>query len=403
MSNIKKYCLYTVIYNVGYMFCTGSIVQTFLLHIGLSDRQVYLFTSVTLMAQVLMMLVMTFLSSRLRKIKLIGGISYLSFVLMATTFLLLTIWPSLMGKTFTVIIFIVSAISYVGVGLYNVVAYILPYHTIDMADYGKMVGISTALAGGMSFLFSFIYTYVISKIEYMRAMTIFFLFAILCFITTSVTVLSMKEIKKQDPGKKTTKADLVAVFKNPDTYLLLIPNFARGIAGGVITVIAVIGISTKIIDVSTSAWVNAAMQVGLFLGNAVYVGSCKKLSSGTLLIISTLGVCASLPFCVSGGAIMFFAVFTVAYFFRMMNDTAIPVVVSEIIPEEQIGAFTSIRLLVMTGAQSVSALIITPIASAVGYTGLLIFAAVMQALCGLPYYVIYRSKKKQSLKVSEEK
>jgi predicted MFS family arabinose efflux permease len=106
---------------------------------------------------------------------------------------------------------------------------------------------------------------------------------------------------------------------------------------------------------------------------------------------------------VSGGTIAFFAVFTVAYFFRMMNDTAIPVVVSEIIPEEQIGAFTSIRLLVMTGAQSVSALIITPIASAVGYTGLLIFAAVMQALCGIPYYVIYRSKKKQSLQVSEEK
>ena len=69
-------------------------------------------------------------------------------------------------------------------------------------------------------------------------------------------------------------------------------------------------------------------------------------------------------------------------------DTAIPVSITEIIPREQIGAYTSIRMLVFTGAQAVGALIITPIAGFIGYTGLLIFASVLQLICGLSYYFV---------------
>lgn len=93
-----------------------------------------------------------------------------------------------------------------------------------------------------------------------------------------------------------------------------------------------------------------------------------------------------------GGSVWFLVLFFIAYLFRMVVDTAIPVVVTEIIPQNQIGAFTSIRMIVFIGAQAVATLIIMPIVGVVGYNGLMIFAAIMQTVCGVGYYLSARFK-----------
>jgi MFS family permease len=281
----------------------------------------------------------------------------------------------------------------IGGGIHIILGYCLPYFIIDMKEYGKMVGISTAFSGGVSFALSFVHTFCVAKFDYMQVTAWFFILAIVCFILTSIVCLSMKEMNVQVDSVKTKKVDVVDVFKNKDTYLLLLPNFARGLAAGIMNVIAVIGITKGILNEQTSSYVNIVMQVAMLVGNILYVVSCKKISSTTLLIISTIGMCGFLPFCIGKGMVWFLLLFFLAYLFRMICDTVIPVVVTEIIPLEQIGAYTSIRMLVFTGAQAVATLIIVPIVNVVGYTGLLIFAAIMQFLCGVMYYTVAKNKK----------
>ena len=62
MSNIKKYYICTVAYNVGFTFCTGAVMQTFLIQAGFSAEQVYILNSLMQVMQVAMMLALTFLS-----------------------------------------------------------------------------------------------------------------------------------------------------------------------------------------------------------------------------------------------------------------------------------------------------------------------------------------------------
>jgi hypothetical protein len=128
----------------------------------------------------------------------------------------------------------------------------------------------------------------------------------------------------------------------------------------------------------------------MFAGNALYITLYKKIPPKALLLVSTIGVFAFLPFCIHGGLIWFLTAFFIAYLFRMIVDTAIPVVVTEIIPQHQIGAYTSIRMLVFTGAQAVATIIITPLISVIGYTGLLAFAGTMQLVCGVGYWWVAR-------------
>ncbi len=375
-------------YGVGYMFCSGAIMQTFLFSIGFSEENVYLLNSLMQAAQVVMMCAMTFIFGKIKRVKRVISFSYLSLTILATVFLLGAINPDIMGKPYVIAVFVGAGISYVGVGLYSILAYCLPYHTINMEDYGKMTGISVALSGACSFVVSFVHSFIVSKIDYVYAMIWFFAVALACFVLSFFVCSSLKEIENKAQVKNTTKEDMIAVFKNKDTYILLLPNFARGLAAGIMSVIAVIGISQGVLNEQTSSYVNIIMQITMFVANIFYVMAYKKVSTTTLLFISGIGVAVFIPFCMSGGSTLFLIMFLFAYFFRMISDTAIPVVITEIIPPSQIGAYTSIRMLVFTGAQAVATLIITSLTDLIGYTGLMIFAGVMQIFCCTTYYAV---------------
>ena len=394
MSNIKKYCIHTVIYNVGFTFCTGAIMQTFLIQAGFSAQQVYLLNSLMQVMQVAMMLVLTFLSGKIKRVKTVTSISYLSLSLLTVVFLIGAINPELIKHGYVIAVFIVAAISYVGVGLYTILAYCLPYYTIDMKDYGKMTGISTAIGGGASFLMSLAYSILLSKFSYMKTTAAFFVIAIVCFIITSIVCASMRAKTVEASEEDQSRNDVTAVFKNKNTYILLIPNFTRGLSVGIFNVIATIAISTSILNETTSSYVNVILQIATFTGNMFFALAYKKFSTKNLLLLATLGVCVSFPLSLEFGVVGFFCCFAIASFFRFVIDIAIPVIITEIIPEEQIGPYTSIRMLIFTGAQAVATLIITPLNAAIGYTGVLIFATVMLFICGIMYYAVARSIKK---------
>ena len=106
------------------------------------------------------------------------------------------------------------------------------------------------------------------------------------------------------------------------------------------------------------------------------------------MIIATLATSLSLPFVISGGFVAFLLLLFVSLFFLRVVDAAIPTALVRIIPEEQIGAYNSVRMLVFTGSQAVATAIIMPLVGIVGYTGVLIFAAAMQLFCGIGHYLV---------------
>ena len=394
MSNIKKYCIYTTIYNLGFTFCTGTIMQTFLIQAGFLAEQVYILNSLMQIMQVAMMLVLTFLSGKINRVKTVSSISSISLSLLTVVFLMGAINPELIKHGYVIAVFIVAGVSYVGVGLYTILAYCLPYYTIDMKDYGKVTGISTSIAGGVSFLASLAYSVLLSKFSYMKTTAAFFVVSIVCLILSGIVCASM-QVKNAEANKESSeKSNVISVFKNKNTYILLIPNFVRGLSIGIFNVIATIAISTSILNETTSSYLNVILQIATFLGNIFFAFAYKKLSTKNLLLIATLGVCVSLPFSLELGVIGFFCCFTVASFFRFVADTAIPVIITEIIPKEQIGPYTSIRMLIFTGAQAVATLLITPLKTAIGYTGVLIFSATMLFICGVTYYAVAKGVSK---------
>ena len=195
-------------------------------------------------------------------------------------------------------------------------------------------------------------------------------------------------------GKIPSKEEILAVFKNKDTYILMLPNFIRGIATGIVGVIAVLAMSGGIIVESQASIVTIVLQAGLLVGNLLFVLTCKRFKTRTAMFISNTIFCVLLPFAFTFGTIGFIIVLVISLIFRCLVDTAIPVLVTEIIPKDEIGPFTSIRMLVFTAGQAVAPMLITPISNSVGGVGVLVVAAVLQFLCGLVYFIVAKTKKK---------
>jgi predicted MFS family arabinose efflux permease len=114
-----------------------------------------------------------------------------------------------------------------------------------------------------------------------------------------------------------------------------------------------------------------------------------------MLLIATVGVCIFLPFSLSFGFVPFLIIMLIALFFRFIVDSAIPTALVLIIPESQMGAYSSIRMLIFTAAQAVAAIMITPMVDFVGYTGVLIFAIIMQLICGVVHYIVVVNRRRK--------
>ena len=392
-KNKAKIYISSTLTAVGMMCCSGSLLQSFLLYIGVNEQNVYLHSSLITAVQAIVMFLLIFFAGKIRSPRIAKACSYLLLIVMAVAFLVGALLPKI-SKTYLLWLFIASAVSYVGYGAYSIFSYVVPYQIMDMREYGKVTSISSVVSGAVTFGLSFLHAYLVSALDYKTLMAWCFVLSAACFLLTAICDFMLKEIAAAPQQKQTGIQELIAVFKNKDVYALLVPNFARGLSMGVYSVVAVLAISKNVVDKTSAAYITVLTYLATMGGNLLLSFLFRKIKAKPLLLISTLGASVTLPLLFSGGKAVFFSLLFLTTFFRIIVDTCIPVSAAEIIPQSQIGGFTSIRMLVFMAATSVSTLIISLIQGWVGTTGLLIFAVAMQLICGAGYYAVLAARTK---------
>ncbi len=390
-KNFPKYCVQQIMHTVGLLFFNGAIVQTFLLLIGFDEGEVYLYSSLAQAAQVVVMLLMVFLADGIEHKRLLCSLSNFLMVIPIGIFAWGAATPEVMSNWYVVALFVASVVTHGGVGMYSVMTYCLPYRLIDIAEYGKFTGISGALGGSITFALSSLHTVLVSNFDYLQCTFWFFLLAIASVILSGMMLLWMKELPAERRAPEGKSVGFIEALRNKDTYALLLPNFTRGLATGIFNVIAVIAISSGVADAAGATYINIVSCLASFLSSIAFTLLCNRIRMENIMIIATVATSLSLPFVISWGFVAFLVILFVSLFFLRIVDAAIPTALVRIIPEEQIGAYNSVRMLVFTGSQAVATAIIMPLVGIVGYTGVLVFAAAMQLVCGIGHYIVIHS------------
>lgn len=67
-SNKILYIIYMTLYTTGFMFCSGTIIQTFMISVGMNDTTVSIYNAVIQFVQAAMIFAMIFVADRIRKV-----------------------------------------------------------------------------------------------------------------------------------------------------------------------------------------------------------------------------------------------------------------------------------------------------------------------------------------------
>lgn len=384
-KNIRTYCISMTLYNTALIFISGSILQAFLLESGIGEKVVARDVAIFQLVQSISMLLFSGVSDKIKNV--IKSCAWLS---LNTILLLLPMlyysMVSLPRIDENLVILIAGCFSNTAVGLYNIIVYKLPYHIMNMRDYGKAVAVSGFLYGVSGILVSFFMTFFIKRYEYFSVMKIVL---ILCIIMTVIAfVLGLRYIKISGNVEEKKQNNKINLLKYKPFLLLCVPNFLRGFGNGIVMVVVTIGYYFKIIDKVSSSYVVILTNAGVLLSCLLYSKIAKKGRNAKITLYSSIVTLFFLSgMFVGNSTIIFLICYAVAYFAVNLLGNAIPVFVTEIVDYEVLGQYTAWRMLLFTIGSALSSFVAIKMAENLGGLLTMCFAGVMFLITGIGYYV----------------
>lgn len=378
------------------LLTTGALWQGFLLYYGLSNSAIGTIVSAASLAQTVAMFLNFCLSDRIKnpiKASLICCVPNVIF-LPAVHLLCKNTTDVALAAVITALVFLTNLFS----GMKGILSYQLVYILYRLDAYGWVsawtgaaVGIVTTVAGvGAPLL--------LNLLPYETGMLVLYLIGtIFAFLVTLLTGLLKPLPPERSNGgvageQETQRVSLKRMCHQKNVTKLILPNFARGIAMGIvgcITIMAARQFQVNAANLALLASVAAASAIGgnLFLG---IFGQHNRILK---LCIWGGGV-----FCASACAMAFapsFGVYLVMYAllqtaYTLLNSV-LPVIVTRFVSYRQIAPYSSLRMAI-TNCGSVLAGVVTgrlldagTAVSGIAVVVLLLAAGVCQMYCCMGY------------------
>ena len=394
MSNEIKYYTHNVFYNFIYLFLASTVLQTFLLECGFAENTVNVYFSVMQIVQLSIMLIF---SQKLDRVKNIIGATAVTY-LPAIPLVVYLITMNKLGqdqKAVTLlVVYVLSFIFNVGHSFYTILCYKLPYHIMDMKNYGKISARTGLIIGIVSVMFSYTLTFFVDKYEdhYFTIMKFVYGFALLLIPLFLLITKSMKRtgtFSEEDNTQKTVK---INIFKYKPFYVLFLLNLMRGFCMGITNLIVTVGYHEKVLDATSASMILIILNVFTAVSCLLYSTIAKLLKEFRMIPLFSGGIALFLILMfVVKGTTAFLVMYAGMYFCLNLVNYAIPVAVTQIVDYKVMGQYTSWRMLLNAGGIVIAGFVCIPMLEAVGaiasmaITGGLMFAAAM-------VYYIYMKK-----------
>ncbi len=398
--NIIKYILFAVLYTTAYNLFSGSVIHTYFEYIGQTERTSF-YSSLIQIVQCVAMAFCSLWGDKVKKTISFTGISVGIISLIGIPFVLSSC--EVIGDNYTKYLFILvfSCIMSFGLGIYNVMSYRLPLEIFDIDGYGKYVSLSGIFSGISSFVFTFSISFFSEHFSYENVIRVFFLIGFILFLCSVAVCLSYKRVNEV----KVYEKKRVNLLKMPDFTRLVIPNFLRGIATGILGLATVIGLKNEILNLKTSTYMATFTVLGALLGHYVYIVLIKKKNVSNVLLFCSIIMFIAIPSMVLfNNLYVFFIAYFIAWTLNTTYGIAIPVMVYNKVEEYAIGKYTAWRLLIFTFGSSLPGFFMNYFLENVGSLFVMSLCSLCFMLCGLGYIINLKNKKnKLTINIKEKR
>ena len=388
MNNPAKLYIRDSLFETAQIFTAGAaLTQTYMAAVGLPDSKIGTAVSAMGIVNIGASVLFSKLSDNSKNIK--ASLSALLSIV-SLTYLFFTIFSFRLDLTLTVTFFILIAVGFVqsaSVAVRNLFEYKLPYLIFDMDKYPRILTLDGVIAGGTGVLFSILLNIFISKFEYFTVMRAGFVFAFLLTVLAAGTNqrFGVKSPEELVPRKTGHPVKISLIVKRRDFAVFAVPNFLRGIAGGVVNMAALIALSGKLLDSKGTAFIVTATTLGNITGSLIYTVLSKRGVEDKTMCL--LGSClmASMVLMPHFGAAGYIAMFFLANLGIRIVSYSYPLMIYKLIPYEIIGTYNTLRMILTTAGTAAATWLTGRLLGTVPVWTILTAAFVCQALSAAVY------------------
>lgn len=388
MNNPAKLYIRDSLFETAQIFTAGAaLTQTYMSAVGIPDSKIGTAVSAMGIVNIGASVLFSKLSDNSKNIK--ASLSALLSIV-SLTYLFFTVFSFRLDLTLTVTFFILIAVGFVqsaSVAVRNLFEYKLPYLIFDMDKYARILTLDGVIAGGTGVLFSILLNIFISKFEYFTVMRAGFVFAFLLTVLAAGTNqrFGVKSPEELVPRKTGHPVKISLIVKRRDFAVFAVPNFLRGIAGGVVNMAALIALSGKLLDSKGTAFIVTATTLGNITGSLIYTILSKRGVEDKTMCL--LGSClmASMVLMPHFGAAGYIAMFFFANLGIRIVSYSYPLMIYKLIPYEIIGTYNTLRMILTTAGTAAATWLTGRLLGTVPVWTILTAAFVCQALSAAVY------------------
>ena len=390
-NELKYYARGTCIASAN-LFANESILQTFLKLHGVSGQMAGVFTATMNVVQMVVILLFSVKADQVKNVKRTSAtfIAFLpAFYLIMLPFTVLKDIPS---DVFFGAVMTAGVIQNVFLGLYLILDYKLPYQIINMDRYAQLTSTNGVISSIVLVFLSSATSSMASVFDFNRIMSVMYVFSACCMVAASILTSRLQAVFPQQAPRQDRRTGVGQALRLPAFRVLLAPNLMRGFNRGVIGMAATIGLYELGISAVQSSALAVIFTGMTIVGSAVFMMVSRHVAVHKIYLTGSALMLVSMPLLMAGRC---FAVFAAAYVLLIasmtMSDNSVPVIVSQIVPYDCIGAYTSLRLATHTGGVALGSLVAGAVLGRLPIIWLLVFSGAMQFTSGLIYF-FFRKK-----------
>lgn len=394
--NIVKFHLHNIFLNLLVLFINGAIFQTFLLECGMSEHSVNVYCSVMQIIQMTVMLVFSGKIDKINNVIRTSGVLCLPALLLTIILIVMSFDSDAFGSGTLIFLYGSGMFFTIFYSIIQILDFKLPYCIMDMSKYGVVMARTGFFMGISSAIMSIFMSTAVQKGEYFQVMQWIYCLSVVIIIAYMFSTLKMKMTDIKRPKKISRNDKKINLFRYKPFYVLIVPNLFRGFCLGILNLIITIGYYTGRLNTNSASVSIILTNVLLMTGCFLYPFISKRIKEGKMILISSIGVFATLSMMfIHQSTVWFLVTYSIAYFFIVIINYAVPVEVTQIVDYDVMGHYSAWRLLLNAIGVAFAGFVCIFTIDTFSPVGAMVLTGGLQLFSGIVYYKCSKTMVKQ--------
>ncbi|MBQ7982998.1 MAG: MFS transporter [Clostridia bacterium] len=381
-QNKIRAILISVLRTAALLCASGSLMQTFLSYIGLSEQYIYIHASLFQAVNVFTILLCARFADngnvirRTAMIQIPGGLLFLGYIPLCIL--------NHVSFTSYLWLLLISILHSVSLALHTICEYKIPYYIYRVEEFGMVLSICGILSSVVSFGVGALIGFFSTRYSYDKIMLIAFGISCMFILLAGILQYFQKSLLSADEehfqSEKTEKIPLTVMFRHDAFSKLIVGNITRGFASGATGILATAALSIGYDETLTSAMVSV-QSLASMAACALFAVISRRFHPRYVILLGSSCFLA-LPFLlIRLSPILYLVMYAILIFGRTLIDYAVPSALLYAVPVEIAGTYNAWRMILHNGG----CLLSTAIAGFVPLPVLLVCSLIFQMISGINF------------------